>query len=227
MDIPLSPLLLLSLLVFILHITGYIVYAINTLREDIKPNAASWLMWMFGGVIEYATYEAIDSETWFSSSLPIACLIGLTMIFIATVVVQVRHRLSGNGNTVTFHKPQTLDYGLMSFDASAGLIWYFLHLPTLANMLAVSSSVVTFFPIWRTTLRTGQEKPAPWIFWCLAYLGMATIVFFEGGQAILNQLFYPLYYLLLHIGVLILCYPSCRSWIQTQIHKIYFTPLQT
>lgn len=217
MDIALSPLLLLSILVFVLHLTGYTLYAINTLREDIKPNAASWLMWMFGGLIEYATYEAIDSETWFSSSLPIACLIGLSMIFLATSIVQVRHRLAGNGSSSTFHKPEPLDYGLISFDASAGLIWYFLNLPTVANILAVGSSVVTFIPIWRTTLATGQEKPAPWIFWCLAYFGMTLIVILEGGQSILNQLFYPLYYLLLHSGVLILCYPNCRSWVKKQL----------
>lgn len=219
MDISLSPLFLLSVTVFVLHLIGYTLYAVNTLREEIKPNAASWLMWMFGGVIEYATYEAIDSETWFSSSLPIACLIGLGMIFLATAYVQIRHRLRGENSSATFHKPKALDFGLISFDASAGLIWIFFNLPTLANILAVSSSIVTFIPIWRTTLATGEEKAAPWIFWCLAYAGMALIVLIEGGHAMVNQLFYPLYYFLLHSIVLVLCYSNIRCWITKQLNK--------
>lgn len=213
MDIDFSPLLFFSIAVFVLHLIGYTLYAINTLREEIRPNAASWLMWMFGGVIEYATYEAIDSETWFSSSLPIACLVGLSMIFLATIYVQIRSRLRGADSRATFHKPEPLDYGLISFDAGAGLIWLLFNVPTFANMLAVGSSIVTFIPIWRTTLATGEEKPAPWIFWCLAYAGMALIVFIEGGDAVLNQLFYPVYYLFLHSVVLLLCYPSIRQYV--------------
>jgi hypothetical protein len=214
MDVSFSPLLVLSVIVFCLHLVGYTIYAINTLREEIKPNAASWLMWMFGGVIEYATYEAIDSETWFSSSLPLACLVGLAMIFTVTVFIEVRSRFRKNDTEAKFHKPEPLDYGLISFDAGAGLVWLLFNLPTLANVLAVGSSIVTFIPIWRTTLQTGEEKAAPWIFWCLAYAGMALIVFLEGGEAVINQLFYPLYYLFLHSVVLLLCYPYLRLQIR-------------
>lgn len=84
----LSIALILSLVVFTLHLAGYTVYAVHTLRESIRPNAASWSMWLFGGLIEYLTYDAIDSESWFSATLPLACVIGLAMILTATVYTQ-------------------------------------------------------------------------------------------------------------------------------------------
>lgn len=209
----------LSILVFTIHLTAYTLYAISTLRETIRPNAASWSMWLFGGVIEYLTYEAIDSESWFSSSLPLACVIGLAMILCATVYSQWRASRSGIKGKVIFHRPARIDYFLMSFDASAGLIWIFLHLPAVANMLAVSTSIVTFIPIWRTTLATGEEKPLPWFLWSVAYFGMAIIVFLEGGEHMFEKLFYPLYYLALHVVVLILCYPIVRGFIRRSSNK--------
>lgn len=206
--------LVLSVLIFSIHLIAYGIYAVHTLRERIRPNAASWSMWLFGGVIEYLTYDAIDSDNWFSSSLPFACVIGLAMIFTATVYTQYKHSSRENG--VVFHKPKRIDYFLMSFDASAGLIWIFLHAPAFANMLAVSSSIVTFIPIWRTTLETAEERPLPWFLWSVAYAGMALLVYIEGGVRLYEKLFYPLYYFFLHIVVLLLCYPIIRSFIRRQ-----------
>ncbi|MCA9361079.1 hypothetical protein KC845_00825 [Candidatus Kaiserbacteria bacterium] len=171
-------------------------------------------MWIFGGVVEYLTYDAIDTENWFSSSLPLACLIGLSMIFTATLFLQIKSYLKTKSFDKNLHPPERVDYYLILFDVSAGFIWLVLHLPTLANIIAVGSSIVTFIPIWRTTLKTGEEKALPWIFWCLAYTGMAIIVILEGGDKIFDKLFYPLYYLLLHFVVLILCYPVIRVYIR-------------
>lgn len=209
----------LSLLAFLLHISGYVVYATFTLQAKIKPNAASWLMWMFGGVIEFLTYSAIDGETWFGSSLPLACVIGLALIFFTTLFAEYRSRLKKVPGHV-FHKPEPVDYGLISFDAFAGLIWLTFNTPFLANTLAVSSSIVTFIPIWKTTLQTGEERVLPWCLWCLAYTAMLLVVLLEGGANILKQLIYPIYYLLLHGIVLLLCIPAFRlkicAWINSR-----------
>lgn len=210
----LSLALVLSLTIFVLHLVGYTIYAINTLKESIRPNAASWSMWFFGGLVEYLTYSAIDSDSWLSSSLPLACVIGLVMILMATLYTQWRASKVSHGEKIIFHKPKPIDYILMSFDTSAGLIWLIFSMPALANIIAVSSSIVTFIPIWRTTLATGEEKPLPWIFWCLAYFGMTIVVLLEGGDAMAEKLFYPLYYLFLHSVVLMLCYSSIRRYIQ-------------
>lgn len=209
-----SLLAVLSIIVFATHLTAYTIYAISTMRETIRPNAASWSMWLFGGVVEYLTYDAIDSENWFSASLPLACVIGLAMILTATIYTQLKASYGKERGKVIFHKPERIDYFLMSFDASAALIWIFLHLPAFANMLAVSTSIVTFVPIWRTTLETGEEKPLPWLLWSLAYAGMACVVILEGGPLLWEKLFYPLYYLFLHIVVFLLCYPIVRDCIR-------------
>lgn len=212
----------LSAITFSLHIAGYIIYAYYTLNERIKPNAASWLMWLFGGVIEYVTYESIDSGTIFSSSLPIACIIGVIMIFIATAITQLRSMWRKESHHV-FHNPSATDYGLISFDAFAGMIWYVFNAPVLANSLAVGSSIVTFIPIWKTTLETGEERWWPWLLWCFAYTSMAITVVLEGGHSVLEQLVYPVYYLILHAVVLLLCFKSIRKvvtgFLVTRVHE--------
>lgn len=118
-----------------------------------------------------------------------------------------------------FHKPERIDYYLMSFDASAGVIWLLFSMPALANIIAVSTSIVTFVPIWRTTFATGEERPLPWLLWSLAYAGMAVVVLLEGGESLYEKLFYPLYYLFLHIVVLCLCYPRVRNYIQRLVNE--------
>jgi hypothetical protein len=187
-------------LAFILHLAGYTLYAKEVLVARIRPNVATWLMWLFGALVEFLTYDHITGSHWATSALPFACLIGVASICIAIGIAQWR-----NGEDVIYHKPTRGDYSLVGFDVVAAGVWLGGGGAALANVIAVSTSVVSFIPIWRTTLlQPNSERPLPWILWCFAYLAMTLSVATGSGSSEVSLYFYPLYYLALHSIVLAL-----------------------
>ena len=204
---------LLGILAFGLHILAYTVYGYHIFKGRIRPNAISWFMWLTGGVIEYLTYDALLGSQWFTSALPLACVVGISGIFLITLYAQVMERLKKKSEKAIYHKPEKLDYYLTSFDLGAGVIWVVSGAAAFANFLAVSTSILTFIPIWKTTLKHGEEHPAPWILWSAAYLCMFLAVLFEGGEGIYSRLFYPGYYFVLHFVMALLAYETLRRFI--------------
>jgi len=200
-----------GLTAFVLQITGYIFYSFHIFRGRTQPNASSWFMWLVGGVIEYLTFDAIGESHISTSALPLACVIGLVILFSTTLIMQLRAEFYPERHKkVSYHAPERSDYFLTSFDIGAGLLWVFWNVAALANFLAVSTSILSFIPIWKTTYRHNKEDAAPWLIWCLAYSCMFVAVLFDGNDALLSKSFYPLYYLFLHLVVLLLCLPRTR-----------------
>ncbi len=210
-----SPAELFGIAAFTLHLSAYLLYAYFIFRGSIRPNAASWFMWLVGGWVEYLTYNAIGDGHWSTSALPFACVIGLTIIFSTTVLLQVRNMASSTKRELHYHAPERSDYFLTLFDLSTLVIWLKWSAAGIANILAVGSSVVTFIPIWRTTYETHEENPLPWLMWCAAYVSMLVAVLIEGGPELIFKLFYPVYYFILHLGVALLCFKGPRSIIHT------------
>lgn len=200
---------------FSLHLTAYLLYAYFIFRGSVRPNAASWFMWLVGGWVEYLTYDAIGDGHWSTSALPFACVIGLSIIFATTVFLQMRSRIGRTHQSMQYHAPERADYFLVLFDLSTLVIWLKWSLAGLANMLAVGSSIVTFIPIWRTTYETHEENPVPWLMWCMAYTCMFVAVSIEGGEELAFKLFYPIYYFGLHLVVALLCFKAPRSLVRT------------
>ena len=195
---------------FALHLSGYAVYGHRVLSSSIRPNVASWSMWLFGGIVELLTYDSIEGGHWTSSALPLACTIGISVVCMAVCVASVRDRL--RGRSPSHHPPEKSDYLLLGFDISAGFLWSAGFGAALANFIAVSTSIVTFIPIWRTTFKQpNSEQPLPWLLWCLAYSCMIGAVALGEGTGSLMLYFYPAYYLLLHGVVLFI---ACRNRFQ-------------
>ncbi len=211
----------LGILAFFLHLIAYGIYSYHLLRGKIKPNAITWFMWLFGGIIEYVTYDHLMGSHWSTSALPLACVLGISTIFLITIFLQTRAFLRNkNEARKIYHKPEKSDYYLTSFDAVAGIIWVIYGAATYANILAVSTSVVTFIPIWRTTIKEGEEHPTPWIIWSMAYLCMFFAVLLDRGEGVYARLFYPAYYLLLHVSMALLASNSIRMEVSKRI--VYF-----
>jgi hypothetical protein len=188
---------------FFLHLAAYGMYAVQVLGERVKPNVAAWLMWVFGGVVEWQTYDHMTNSHWSSSLLPLACVIGLGFITTAIVVTYWRNRGTGRE---TYHRPKFQDWAFVSFDVAAGALWWVWDMPEEANALAVATTIVTFIPIWRTTWHEPQgENPWMWLTWCWAYMFMLGAVIMNGGDNLLWQGFYPVYYLVLHLVVAMIC----------------------
>jgi hypothetical protein len=195
---------------FILHLCGYVWYSLTVLSGKTKPNAASWLMWLFGAWVEFKTFDAIDHH-WSSSALPFACMLGVGLVFFATLVMQLRSRISGSNHTI-YEESDPRDYLLVGADAGAYALFLMTGAAAWANWIAVGSSVVTFYPIWKTTYRSPEnERPWPWLIWSAAYTMMFLAVLAEGGEEVFAKSFYPIFYLALHLPVALLCWPAIRS----------------
>ncbi len=201
---------------FVLHIIGYTWYSVEILRGHTRPNAATWMMWLLGAWVEWYTYDAIESH-WSTSALPLACLIGVCSVALVTSMLQFRVLLRNEENVI-FEPSDPRDYWLVGADIGA-LIFYFLTEEAFwANFIAVSTTIVTFWPIWKTTLKNGYERPGPWVVWCLAYYFMWLAVLAEENKtADLELQFYPLYYLLLHVIVAVLAFRTPRAWLANLI----------
>jgi hypothetical protein len=195
----------------LLHLIGYAWYALCILRGRTRPNAASWSMWLFGAWVEFVTYDAIDGH-WATSALPFTCFLGCCTIFVVTVALQFSRWFAGESDVV-YEKARRHDFWAMSADAAA----YGLFLATggaaWANVLAVSTSIVTFVPIWKTTLRHGHEQPGPWLVWCAAYLAMLGAVIAGSREQLLAQGFYPAYYFVLSLVVALLSFAKFRIFV--------------
>jgi hypothetical protein len=187
----------------VLHLIAYGLYAREVFHERIRPNVITWLMWLFGGVVELVTYDAIFGAHWSSSALPFACVIGIGGITLAIAYAQLRNYRKKT--IYRFHRPIALDYLLVLFDLAAIVYWLLGGDAVIANMLAVSTSLITFIPLWRTTYQDPEgEQDLPWILWSCAYLLMIGAVYFGDAPHELGLYFYPVYYLLLHMSIAVL-----------------------
>jgi hypothetical protein len=188
---------LLGSVAFILHIAGYAVYTAEVLRAEIRPNVATWFMWLFGSAVEVLTYNAIPGGHWATSALPFGCFLGILAACVATVIKRVR---SGSGSV---HTPERSDWVWLSFDVMAAVYWLGGGSSALANAFAVSTSVFSFIPIWRTTFNDPtSEKPLAWLLWSLAYAAMLLAVITGDGANEVGLYTYPVCYLIFHVIVL-------------------------
>ncbi|MFO0439186.1 MAG: hypothetical protein ACK5ZW_00805 [Betaproteobacteria bacterium] len=203
---------LFGMLALLLHLAGYAWYALGILRGRTRPNAASWFMWLVGAWVEYRTFDAIDSH-WTTSALPLACFLGCCAIFAVTAALQLAKRAAGS-REVIYLPARGTDYLAVGFDLGAWALYVATGGAVWANVLAVTTSVVSFIPIWRSTLRHGHEAPGPWLVWCAAYLAMLVSVLAGDGRERLAQSVYPAYYFLLSAVVAGLSYPRLRRWLR-------------
>lgn len=197
---------------FLLHITAYSWYFIEILRGATRPNSATWAMFLMGAAVEAYTYHAIG-EHWSASALPIACLVGVCVIMLTTAFMQFRHWLKGGAGSV-YEAADPREYWLVAPDLGALTIYVVTGGAFWANLVAVSTSIFSFIPTWKTTLKNGYERPGPWLVWCAAYYAMWLAVLAEADSDTFWEMsFYPLYYLLLHGITALLAFKKVRRHI--------------
>ncbi len=205
---------------FVLHVTGYLWYATEIFRGNTRPNAASWLMWLVGAWVEFSTFDAIDHH-WSTSALPLACLIGVGVIFMVTMIMQIRSILT-HAADVVYEQSDKKDYLLIAADAGAYGLFLSTGAAAVANWIAVGTTIFTFYPMWKTTYRNpSNEQPWPWFIWCAAYACMFLAVAAERSPEMFAQSFYPIFYFCLHLPVALLCF----SWFRNKV-KMTLTTLR-
>lgn len=203
--IPTTPAEFFGIVALVLHLIAYAMYGWSVFHEWVKPHILTWFMWFAGGVVEYATYQAIPGAHWSSNALPLACVIGLGSITLCIILAAVRNWF--DHTQYQYEPPEKKDFVLFGFDAVAGWLW-FTHIwsAALANIVAVTTSVFTFIPQWRATYRNpDSEHYLPWFIWTIAYVAMFAAVYLGPGSAEWELYVYPVSYFIFHGVVVILC----------------------
>jgi hypothetical protein len=190
----------------VLQIAGYASYYRYTIRGDIRPNAASWLIWFYGNLVICISYLLIG-EFSLAGLLPIACAI----TNIALVVLLWRRGHFGpiepqERKYIYIDVAITILWLLLEFTALQ--LWFLsyisLSVPVFIHILLLSSAAVSFIPLLRETASERcAEHVQPWIIWSCAYsLWFVAEIMINASW----QLLYPALYLLLHatvVGILV------------------------
>ena len=206
---------------FLLHIIAYGLYTTGIFSGKHRPNAASWLMWLFGAWVEYKTYNSINAH-YSTSALPLACLFGVGIIFLSTVFAQMWAWISETGKEI-YEKSDPYDYLIVLWDAGALVLFVYSGAAGWANFLAVATTAFTFIPMWKTTYRRlDNERPLPWFIWSCAYLCMFVAVVAEGPKETFFEVFYPVFYFILHLPVGLLCFEGVRRWVRLHFLPWYY-----
>jgi hypothetical protein len=181
-------------------------------------NIASWFIWFTTGLIEYITFDAIDSNIT-TSALPIACLLGIVYMGCVVFCLHIYRTLKGVKKTY-FVDIEITDLILISSAVMSFAIFTIGNNPILANILIVSASILSFFPMWKAALRNESEHPGPWILMCIAYIAMVCAIVAAQSPYLLAQCFYPLFFFILHLIVALLAFKGFRVRIKTVYYSM-------
>lgn len=185
-----------------LQVLGYLAYGRLVVRSETSPNGMSWLMWAYGTFVLLAIEFDLDA--------PVSILILPVLCTLCAVVIAL----------YSFHKssyipPQKKDYIALTIDLvlmvayiglfimeKAGLVTHTtqIDIALIFLLLTSVSTIVTFYPILRTTYESPyNEKSLPWFMWTLAYL---LLFYVTVGESIGPEYYlYPLLSAVLHFAV--------------------------
>ncbi len=178
----------------LLQVVGYLLYIRSFLKQSIRPNAASFLMFAYGTSFIFIL-ELHNGATAAMLLLPSAC----AAMSIAIAALCLRRGATEPVDDVektTFAVDLGLTIGYAASLASYGLKPEF----ALAFLIAGNVTTLTaFFPLLRSTYRfPKREKPGPWLIWTLAYACLCGATIAATGRFSSSLLVYPLLNLLLH-----------------------------
>jgi hypothetical protein len=191
---PMSLTLYFGLLAGIFQLVAYLVYIRYFLKDAIRPNAASWVMFAYGTsfmlFLEWRGGAAFDLLI-----LPFVC--AAMSLFIAAMCLR------------SHAKTPTSDFEKGAFAADVGLTAGYAGLSTAnfsgpifnAGFIAAGNltTITAFMPILYSTWKSPEnEKAAPWIFWTIAYACLVTSTLLAVGFREPALLIYPTLNLLIH-----------------------------
>lgn len=171
---------------------------------------ATWFMFVFGDILEASSYLVMTSAAITMNAIPITFAIGSFIVFALAL------------KNKQFGWPDWKDSAVTTVDVGITIGWMTGRWgATGANLMAVSTEVISFVPAYRDVLK-GKERPymAPWLWWALADALFFTAVVMQiqipaehhasGVQAIKylfsnhDEIWYPLLQMLAHL-VMVLC----------------------
>lgn len=190
-----------------LEIAGYLLYIYKSLKKEVEPNPAAWLMFGYGAIV--MTILEWDRNASFLVLLqPLACA-----FFNLVIVAIVWHRgklafpddlfdqvalISDILITVAFVVVKVVGLqSLISSQTQGDLVLLFLILSNL-------SLIICYIPLIRNVHKyPGHENFLPWIVWGASYAVLLAVTIYQYG--FWHELvIYPFISLIIHVVVIIL-----------------------
>ena len=174
-----SPAAALGLAAGLTQAVAYLIYFMQVLRDECRPNGMTWMMWSYGTFVFFAI------ELHLGAPVPVLLLPAVCMLCSIGVAVYAFARR-------VHLRPERQDWSVLGFDAAlmAGYAGFVLAAPVggpvedagLAFVaLAGISAVTSSWPALRTTFRDpGNERPLAWFVWSAAYGLLALAAMAEG-----------------------------------------------
>ncbi|HMO79085.1 MAG TPA: hypothetical protein PJ997_01105 [Candidatus Paceibacterota bacterium] len=154
----------------------------------IDPNAASWFIWAYGSLLNFATYNIMSGDM-VKDILPFMCSVSCMVIFALMVYRNGIGRLD------------KIDYAIIASDIAVTFIWFLIG-ATEANLTLQLTEFISFIPLIRGLLRgTDKEEILPWAIWSVAYTLMTVTVVIRWDKW--QDVVYPVVAVVLHMTILV------------------------
>ena len=188
-----------------LQAAAYLIYALQVVRAECRPNGMTWLMWSYGTLVLLIIERDVGAPV---SILILPAVCSACSLFISGYAFVRSHYIA----------PVRQDWAVLALDVlilagyvtlAGGLRGHAAGVSEYSNLfvfLTGATTLTSSWPILRTTyLEPGHERPAAWFVWCAAYASMGAAMILEGLAWEYGV--YPVLSFLIHlaIGVFALC----------------------
>jgi hypothetical protein len=163
--------ILLGVAAGIVHITAYLLYNTDILKNACSPNNTTWLLWAFLGLLNVSSYVRMSRDL-AKSILPIT---SATLRFTTLFVIIARGK---------WRKPDKYDLSVLIIGICAAVVWYVYKNAAYANLILQLCYIISIIPTQRGILRNEKnEKILPWLLWGAGHsLGISVVVARWSGQ---------------------------------------------
>ena len=193
MDIIFTPSMCVGIVAGLLQFLGYVLYIRGVRKLGTTPNASSWAIWAFGGLLNLFSYNQLVGDL-VKEILPFVCslcCIGSFLFF---------------WKRGSMRWPDKSDWAILAVDCLITVYW-FVTGSSEANLLYQVGTVISFIPICRGMLKkTDREEPLPWVVWALAYATLCLTVIMRWQKW--EDLVYPGVCLVLHFITAVLAHKT-------------------
>jgi hypothetical protein len=196
-----------------IHILGYLTYILFVRRGLIDANPLSWLMFDYGtGLLTFLEFRS--GAGWQELLLPIACSIcSIVVAALCLRLVKIRQVEISDIVAFAIDVALTAAYVALWVLHNDGLDRNLENLAVIAVLLcANATTLVSFIPILRSTLRRPQDERAlPWLLWTFAYASLFVVTLRDvSALERLTLLIYPALNATLHFAIAVLA--MSRWW---------------
>jgi hypothetical protein len=164
----------------LLQAIAYIVYVLQVVRAECRPNGMTWLMWSYGTLVLLIIEWDVGAPV---SILILPAVCAFCSLFVAGYAFARGAYIAPDPQDwVVLGLDVLILAGYVAFahglageaggDADRTLVFVF---------LTGATTLTSSWPILRTTfLQPGHERPAAWFVWCAAYASMGAAMILEG-----------------------------------------------